>query len=125
MLPSIHDGERLHIKRFDPEGKIDVQRGDIIQFLYPDDTSKFYIKRLIALPNEVVEIREGKVVVDGKELIEPYVDSKRNMLNASEPPIKVEKDTYYVLGDNRDASSDSRSWGLVPRKNILAKVIDK
>jgi signal peptidase I len=125
MLPAIHDGEILSVKKFSSEGEIDVRRGDIIQFLYPQDTSKFYIKRLIALPNETVEIHEGKVIVDGKELAEPYVDPKRNMAKSSEPPIKVGEDAYYVLGDNRDASSDSRSWGLVPKKNILAKILDK
>ena len=125
MLPGIKDGERIRIERFDRGAKFNVKRGDIVMFLYPEDTSKFYIKRLIGLPKETVEIREGKVFIDGTELSEPYVDPKRNMMNFPREPVYVKEHYYYVLGDNRDSSSDSRSWGLVPEKNILGKAIDK
>ncbi|MGB8508218.1 MAG: signal peptidase I [Pyrinomonadaceae bacterium] len=125
MLPGIRDSEKLHIIRFDRGAKFEVKRGDIIMFLYPEDTTKFYIKRLIGLPGESVEIRAGKVVIDGRELDEPYVDPKLNQAGESRQAVTIQEHNYYVLGDNRDSSSDSRSWGSVPEKDILAKVVNK
>jgi signal peptidase I len=125
MLPSIADGEKIRVERFNPNSNFMVNRGDVVAFLYPKDTSKFYIKRVIGLPGETIEIREGKVIIDGKDLSEAYVESKRNLSRVSNAPTKVGDDSYYVLGDNRDTSSDSRIWGLVPKRNIFAKAIDK
>jgi signal peptidase I len=125
MEPNIHDGYKLNVERFDRGAKFEVKRGDVIAFLYPDDPSKFYIKRLIGLPNETIEIRENVVFINGNKLEEPYVQAKRNQVSQSQPPILVKEHSYYVLGDNRDASSDSRSWGLVPEKNIFAKVVSQ
>lgn len=125
MLPGIKDGEKIKVRRFAPEDKVEVTRGDIVAFRYPKDTSKFYIKRIIGLPGETVEVREGKVIINGSELNEPYVDPKLNLSRAVQSPVTVEEHSYYVLGDNRDRSSDSRYWGLVPEKNIFAKAIDR
>ena len=125
MLPAIKDGEKIRLERFDRGAELSVKRGDIILFLYPEDTSKFYIKRMIGLPGETVEIREGKVFIDGKELAEPYVDPKFNKARFSQPLVTITEGSYYVMGDNRDNSSDSRFWGFVPGKNILGKVLDK
>ena len=123
MLPGIRNGDKLRISRFDRGAKFDVQRGDIILFLFPDDPSKFYIKRLMALPKDTVEIREGKVLINGAPLEEPYVEARLNLSRRSQPPIYIKEHYYYVLGDNRDNSSDSRIWGLVPEKYVLGKVI--
>ena len=125
MLPTIKDGEKIRIRRFDSGAEFSVKRGDIVLFLYPKDTSKFYIKRVIGLPNETLEIHEGKAFINGKELLEPYIDPKLNASRFSQPLVKINEDSYYVLGDNRDNSSDSRFWGLVPKKNIFARVLDK
>jgi signal peptidase I len=123
MEPNIHDGDRLSFVRFDRGAKFEVKRGDVIAFRYPEDPSKFYIKRLIALPGETIEIRDGTVFINGSRLNEPYVDAKRNQYHEPKPPLLVTERHYYVLGDNRDASGDSRSWGLVPEENIFAKMI--
>jgi signal peptidase I len=123
MEPNIHDGDRLTVERFPGGGKVDVKRRDIIALKYPDDPSKFYIKRLIGLPNDTIEMREGEVFINGSKLEEPYVEPKRNQSRIPSTPVVVKEHHYYVLGDNRDASSDSRSWGLVPEENIFAKVI--
>lgn len=125
MLPTIKDGEKIRIERFDSNAEVSIKRGDIILFLYPRDTSKFYIKRVIGLPNETIEIHENKVFIDGKELPEPYVEPKLNESRFTQPPKKITEGSYYVMGDNRDNSSDSRFWGLVPKKNIFGKVLDK
>jgi len=96
------------------------QRGDVIVFHNPRSPSQLYIKRIIGLPEEQIEIREGRIYIDGKELEEtsdfpqiPYSD------NCS---VTVPPDHYFVLGDNRNHSSDSRSLGPIPAENIIGKV---
>jgi signal peptidase I len=126
MLPGIKDGDRLVLARFDRGAEFDVKRGDIVLFRYPRDPEKLYVKRLVGLPGETVEVRsDGRVLIDGKELAEPYVDPKLNVMDTSDPPVYVEPHHYYVLGDNRDNSSDSRMWGAVPEEYILGKVLNK
>lgn len=123
MLPNFKEGQRLKVKRFDRFEKPDVKLGDVVVFLFPDDPSKSYIKRLIGLSGDTVEIREGKIIVNGQELDEPYVDSRLDQSHRSQQPIYVKPNYYYVLGDNRDNSSDSRIWGLVPERYVYAKVV--
>jgi|SRR6185503_2550726 len=121
MLPALHDGDRIVIER-NPQ---QLERGDIIVFLFPDDQTKSYIKRIIGLPNEVVEIREGKVFVNETPLEEPYVDPQKNLSHRSSMPLRLDGNSYYVAGDNRDNSSDSRIWGPVKRELIYGKYMKK
>ncbi|MDT4967300.1 MAG: signal peptidase [Acidobacteriota bacterium] len=125
MEPSIHNGDRLRVRRFDRGGTREVMRGEVIWFLTPEDSSKYYIKRVIGLPNEIVEIRENSVFINGLKLEEPYIELKRNLSGINRPPLTIKEHQYYVLGDNRDASSDSRIWGLVPEELIVGKVFPK
>jgi signal peptidase I len=124
MLPSIKNGQRLRTKKIDAEAKSTLTRGDILVFKYPKDPSKGYIKRLIGLPGDTLEIRAGEVWVNGSKLSEPYVDSKMNLSQRSQPTVVVPAHSYYLLGDNRDNSSDSRIWGFVPEELLIAKVIN-
>lgn len=124
MLPAIRDGDKLTVERFDCRGSdFDIKRGDVIAFWFPDDPAKVYIKRLIGLPGETVHVSGGRVYINGERLAEPYVDPKLNAVDDDSTPAFVKPHYYYVMGDNRDNSSDSRSWGLVPEKYIFAKVI--
>lgn len=125
MQPGIKNGDRLSVLRFDQGAKFDVKRGDILLFRYPKDPEKSYLKRLVGLPGETVELREGRVLINGQELAEPYVDPQLNTMRDSEPPVYVEPQHYYVLGDNRDNSADSRLWGLIHEKYIYGKVTDR
>lgn len=125
MQPGIMDGDRLNILRFDHGTEFDVKRGDIVLFRYPNDPEMLYVKRLVGLPGETVEMREGRVLVGGRELDEPYVDPQFNLARDSASPVYVKPHYFYVLGDNRDNSSDSRIWGLVPEKYILGKVVGR
>jgi signal peptidase I len=125
MLPSIKNGQNLHTKRLDAESKSTLTHGDILVFKYPKDPSRGYIKRLIGLPGDKVEIQAGEVWVNGSKLSEPYVDSKMNLSQRSQPTVVVPARSYYVLGDNRDNSSDSRSWGFVPEELLIAKVVNE
>jgi signal peptidase I len=127
MLPRLHDGERIFVNKLIYYGLPELQRGDIVVFWFPDDPSKSYIKRVIGLPGETVEIRDGRVYItsQGREqlLEEPYLDPQRNASRANHAPVEVKQHYYFVMGDNRDASSDSRIWGLVPEKYIYGKAL--
>ncbi len=99
------------------------KRGDIIVFRYPDDESVNYVKRIIGLPGETVEIKNGEVYVDGAKLEEPYI--KEEMSKENFGPYQVPEDSYFVMGDNRNNSNDSRRWlttNYVHKSKILGKV---
>lgn len=126
MVPQLHDGERLLVNKL-IYYKIEsvswghLERGDIVVFWFPKEPDKSYVKRIIGLPGETVEVRNGKVLIDGRELNETYLDAEYNKSLPTFPPRKVEEHFYFVMGDNRDNSSDSRYWGLVPEKYIYGK----
>jgi signal peptidase I len=126
MLPELHDGERLLVNKlvyykFKDYRWGHLERGDIVVFWYPNDPDKSYVKRIIGLPGETVEVRDGKVYINGRELDESYLDAEHNKNLPDNPPKTVDKHYYFVMGDNRDNSSDSRYWGLVPEKYIYGK----
>lgn len=121
MLPELVDQERIFVNKF--LYRIDqIERGDIVVFWYPLDPTKSYIKRVVGLPGDVVDLREGDVHVNGRLLDEDYVPV--NFFDRrSYPPVYVEPGHYYVLGDHRNQSNDSRMWGLVPDQNIYGKAV--
>lgn len=126
MKPSLETQERIFINKFiyrlPRTFGSDINRGDTVVFWFPNDTTKSYIKRVIGLPGDTVEVVKGTVFVNGQELSEPYVqDENRDRL--SMPPTLVAEDNYFVLGDNRKSSNDSRSWGTVPRSDIYGKAV--
>lgn len=117
MKPAFNDGDRLFIDKNLGE----LKRGDVVAFLYPKDKSKWYFKRIIGLPGETIEIREGKVYINGQILEELYIDKSLNQAKSDFPPLKVPEYQYFVMGDNRDNSSDSRYWGTVDKQLIIGK----
>ena len=121
MLPLLSNHERIFINkfvyRFEPIG-----RGDIVVFRYPLDLSKSYIKRVVGLPGEWVTIKDGRVYANGEPLAESYIPSEY-LGHQSYPPVYVEPDHYYVLGDHRESSNDSRVWGTVDRSDIYGKAV--
>jgi signal peptidase I len=121
MEPALKDGDRIFIDR-----NVDkLQRGDIIVFYYPVDPTKSYIKRIVGLPGEAVEIRDGKVLVNGTALEEPYVTPANNQVMSARSEISLPNDAYYVVGDNRDNSNDSRMWGPLEHEFIYGKFVRK
>ena len=136
MEPNLHDGQFLIINRFAycpglhldfPPLGLDLnktwcvrqpQRGDVIVFHYPRDPSRDFIKRVIGLPNETVEVRNGEVFIDGKLMPELFGP---NPGSYSAPPDKLGSDELYVMGDNRNNSSDSHMWGPLPERYIVGK----
>ncbi len=122
MVPTFHDGEYLIVDELsyllgNPK------RGEVIIFRYPGDTKRFFIKRIIGMPDEEIVIKDGKVTIINKEnpegftLDEPYIEEEFN----TDSIYKTEKDEYFVMGDNRNKSSDSRIWG----EPLTTKLTDK
>lgn len=123
MMPTLADQERIFINKFTYRlGPDRVDRGDMVVFLFPWDTSKSYIKRVIAAPGDRVEIDEGIVYVNKMPVAEPYVpDEYRDHISMAEETVPMNK--YFVLGDHRSSSNDSRTWGFVDRKLIYGKAV--
>ena len=96
------------------------ERGEIIVFHYPLDPGKDFVKRVVGLPGETVAVRNGTVYVNGAALPEPYLQVRDR---SSAAPLALGDDEYYVIGDNRRNSNDSRSWGAVPEENIVGRVM--
>ncbi len=141
MEPSFKEGEYLMVNKvvyvsFDPSSLRSVlpflpgksgdgfrlfhppNRGEVIIFHFPKDPSRDFIKRVIGLPGDRIEIRRGDVFVNGEKIDELYIERKGTF---SMSELTVPQDTYFVLGDNRVVSNDSREWGGVPKENIIGK----
>jgi signal peptidase I len=121
MLPGLQDQERIFVNKFVYKFEA-IQRGDIVVFHYPLDPSKSYIKRVVGVPGDRVRIRDGQVYVNGILLREPYVPAEyfdvRSMVETS-----VAADSYFVLGDHRSMSNDSRDFGAVDQRYIFGKAV--
>jgi signal peptidase I len=119
MLPNLEDQDRLFIDKFAFRVG-EIHRGDVVVFRYPRDETKNYIKRVVGLPGDEVEIDHGRVYVNGRLLHEPYVPT-RFADDRSAAAIKIPAGEYFVLGDHRNISSDSREFGPVDRSLIYGK----
>jgi signal peptidase I len=126
MEPGLSDNERIFINKFTYKLNLgDVRRGDTVVFWYPRDTTKSYIKRVVGLPGDRIRIVNGQVFVNGAPLNEAYVaEGYRDPSTWNEgQEMLVPAAHYFVLGDHRSSSSDSRAWGWVPRENIYGKAV--
>jgi signal peptidase I len=125
MQPLLQDGERIVVNkllyRFHP-----IERGDVVVFWYPRDPAVSFIKRVVGLPGDMLELRDGYLYVNGRVVEEPYLggegkQSFRDLSNLA--PTEVKPGFYFVLGDHRGSSNDSRNWGEVPEKYIYGKAV--
>lgn len=125
MEPNFESGEYLLIDEISYYFK-PVERGEVVVFHYPLDTSKYYIKRIIGLPKETVEIKNSRVAIynnehpNGFTLDESYLP--KSLITDDQIKKKLGKNEYFVLGDNRSVSYDSRRWGALPENNIVGRV---
>lgn len=122
MVPTFQNGQYLIVDELTYHFSA-PKRGDVIVFKYPRNPSEFYIKRIIGLPNETVYIQNGQISIkktDGSQIMldESYVINKGN---GSDQTYAVGADEYFVMGDNRPESSDSRSWGMMPREDLVGR----
>jgi signal peptidase I len=121
MAPLLSDQERIFINKFVYRFEA-IHRGDVVVFWYPLDRSKSFIKRVIALPGETVTIRQGVVTVDGTVVPEPYVPPQYEDVSDYGPQ-RVPADSYFVMGDHRISSNDSRVFGPVPSQFIYGRAV--
>ncbi len=121
MLPRLEDHDRLFINKF-VYHFASIHRGDVVVFHYPRDPVKSYIKRVIAVPGDRLRIDRGQVILNGKALPEPYVPEEYRDLKSA-PEMVVPEDTYFMMGDHRSISSDSREFGPVDRDLIYGKAV--
>jgi signal peptidase I len=123
MMPTLDDQERIFINKFVYRFHFEnINRGDTVVFWFPGDPTKSYIKRVIGIPGDRLEVDNGTVVVNGHPLVEDYVPAEFRDRN-SMPAETVPPDEFFVLGDHRSSSNDSRSWGMVPRRYIYGKAV--
>jgi signal peptidase I len=138
MEPNFHNGQFLIVNRFAycPGLHLDVsplnihlektwcvrkpRRGDVIVFEYPKDLSRDFIKRVIGLPGETVEARGGKIYINGQVMPEPFGPNPGSSTNG---PVTVGPNEVFVMGDNRNNSSDSRAWGSLPLEHVIGKAL--
>jgi len=121
MAPLLSDQERIFINKFVYRFEA-IHRGDVVVFWYPLDRSKSFIKRVIALPGETVTIRQGVVTVNGTVVPEPYVPPQYEDVSDF-GPTPVPADSYFVMGDHRISSNDSRVFGPVPSQFIYGRAV--
>lgn len=102
-----------------------IQQGDVIVFRFPNDPTRRFVKRVIGLPGDTVEIKNGIVIVNGEPVDEPYVyeNGRDFRFGKNLASKRVPEGHYYVLGDHRNVSSDSRSWKAIPRDAVIGKVV--
>lgn len=138
MRPTLLEGDLILVNKFIYGAKVPFtslslprvrqpKRGDVIVFIYPEDHKKDFIKRLVGLPGETAEIKNGTIYIDDKPLLDPlfsqrYYYNRGDFSSEDQKPV-VPKDNFFVLGDNSASSRDSRYWGFVPKQNILGKAI--
>ncbi|MFH1181208.1 MAG: signal peptidase I [bacterium] len=126
MEPSFDDGNYLIVDELSYRLRA-PERGEVIVFKYPNDPSQKYIKRIIGLPGEIVEIKDRQIMISNGKGEAKILDESNYLPSAAqtfgEEQIILANDQYFVLGDNRLASSDSRSWGSLPREDIIGRVL--
>jgi signal peptidase I len=125
MRPTLMEGDRILVNKFIYKFK-NPQREDVIVFLSPEDKKKDFIKRLVGLPGDVVEISNGAIFINGKavdtdSIMREVYYYNRGDFGQEGQFIKVPDDAYYVLGDNSISSRDSRYWGFLPKKYLIGK----
>lgn len=124
MLPTYQLGDHFIVEKFGSTAE--VNRGEVIVFEFPEDVSKDFVKRVIGMPGDTFEIKEKSVYINGQLVEEPFVQHTKY---TNEPirddfgPLSLGPDEYFVMGDNREASYDSRWWGPVKRDAILGRVM--
>ncbi len=117
MEPNLEEGERLLVSKVS-YSLHEPERGDVVVFISPKSQQVDFIKRIIALPGETVEVENGAVYINGHQLDEPYI---KQLPKYSLEPRQVPEDEYFVLGDNRNNSNDSHNGWTVPRQEIVGK----
>lgn len=125
LVDKLRYGPKVPFSQWRLPGYGKPKRGDVIVFVYPEDMKRDFIKRLIAFGGETVEIKDGDIFIDGKEILDPRIKNtyyyNRGDYGQMSQKITVPKDSFFVLGDNSASSKDSRYWGFVPKNLLIGK----
>ncbi len=126
MKPTFTEGDRILVNKFIYKFR-EPERGEVIVFKYPENPKLAFIKRLIGKSGENLKIKNGRILINGREITEKQISANfyynRGKYGGTEQEIKVPADTLYALGDNSANSRDSRYWGFIPEKNMIGKAI--
>ena len=126
MEPSFEDGDYLIIDELTYHFR-EPKRGEVMVFRFPQNTKQFYIKRIVGLPGETIKITDGQILITNKEHPNGFVLSETDYISSGNTPGNIEKklgeNSYFMIGDNRLHSSDSRRWGELEKKYIVGKVL--
>ncbi|HHX50755.1 MAG TPA: signal peptidase I [Clostridia bacterium] len=120
MEPTLQVGDRIIVNKLSTRFR-DPERGQVLVFKYPLDISRDYIKRVVGLPGETFEIRQGRVYIDGQLLEEDYLPG--DLSHSDYGPVQIPEHSYFMLGDNRGNSQDSRVWGALPDNLIVGRAV--
>jgi len=138
MRPTLLEGDLILVNKFIYGAKIpfthlrlpalkQINRGDVVVFIYPEDAKKDFIKRMVGLPGDIVEIRGGTIYINDNPVLNPVFNQRyyynRGDFAKENQKLIVPPDNYFVLGDNSGSSKDSRYWGFVPKDNILGEAM--
>ncbi len=138
MRPTLIEGDLILVAKFIYGAKVpfthfrlpglkDPKRGDVVVFIYPEDRKKDFIKRLVGLPGDSVDIKSGTIYINNEPLLDPVFNQRyyynRGDFAKEGQKLVVPQGSYFVLGDNSGSSRDSRYWGFVPEDNILGKAL--
>jgi signal peptidase I len=118
MEPTLHDGELVVVYRLAYRWQT-PERGDIVVFRFPLDPDRRFIKRIVGLPGDAIAVHDGRVWVNGEALVEPYIAAPPRY----DGEWQVQDDELFVLGDNRNNSSDSQNWGPLPLRDVIGKAV--
>lgn len=118
MEPTLQVNDRIIVSKFSYKFNSEPDLGDVIVFKYPLDPQRDFIKRVIGTPGDIVEIQDSQLYVNDQLIPEAYIAAGEF---GDYGPIQVPEESFFVLGDNRNNSQDSRSWGFVPQKNLIGK----
>ena len=124
MEPNFETGDYLIVDEISYRFR-DPQRGEVVVFKYPRNLSQRYIKRIVGLPGETIEIKDNRVIIfneKGKKILDESKYLPHGAITPGQVRITLAENEYFVLGDNRIASSDSRTWGVLPREYIVGRV---
>lgn len=123
MERALKDQERVIITKLGV--KNNINRYDIVVLYKPDEPKKSIIKRVIGLPQEIIEIRQGDVYINGRKLPEPYLPREKDIMfrSINMKPLLIQEDHYFIIGDNRTVSQDSRVFGPVSQEYIYGKTL--
>lgn len=136
MLPTIQLGDHILTNKMAYDFKLpftemsltktgEPKRGDVMVFIYPKDESINFVKRVIGLPGETLKIENNRLYINNEELDEAYLPPEgRVAIYQHQLEVTIPEDMYFVMGDNRENSLDSRYWGFVPRKNVKGKALE-